>query len=612
MTINLTHPIVTINVQDFPYNARGDGVTDDTAAIQAAITAVSTLANNNAVTLFIPAATSFYKITSTLLLVASRGAGIDIVGPGIGLTPSGAWLQWHGSVGGTIMECRGLTNSRISNITFDGNFLATTGLWVHSATGIGGAGSSGVRIERCTFTACCDTIASTNHGSSLLLVGETSGPQYQTDTLAVRDCFFQGCSDNPGFTTGYGFNNVSGANAKDYLIEGCQFVSMEVGIFNSGGDNTVVRWCGFGSMHVGAASLTPPVTLLPGVCILTGGQNLTVTDCAVESGQSSNSSFPEFDTQFLADIGVAHAVGHALVQNNNLTCSTTNLVSGATVHYGGQAVIILGNAMIIQYGGKLSLIGNIIDGSGGGSNAASIGVSDTIPDIGPGSGLLSLNNCYRFTVSALDAFDGSHNALTKSDYADVNRLEVFSFGDMGGDYIGGSGELLRPLFGFPLPVGGIVPTTGVSSTSSGVVVRRKGELRVSTQEFTISAATITANAGTVSLCQFQAGTKVHSVVAKVTTAFTVSAGSAPQFAVGISSVGANSYLQAFLATSTATWGLVDGDLGVELARATLVQGGGMASFSGGFMQLAMTVGTPADLTGGSLTIYLTTEQMVSG
>ena len=595
------------------WGAKGDGSTDDTNAIQALFTTIGGISNNNALTLHFPAATGFYKITSTLLLSTSRGAGINIEGPGIGLTPSGAWIQWHGAVGGIMMECRGLTNATISNITFDGNFLATTGLWIHSNQGFGGAGSSGVRIDRCTFTGCCDTVVSGNHGSSLLLIGETSGPEYQTDTLAVRDCFFQGCSDNPGFTTGYGFNNVSGANAKDYLIEGCQFASMEVGIFNSGGDNTVVRWCGFGSMHVGAASLTPPVSLLPGVCILTGGENLTVMDCASESGQSSNAGAPKFDTQFLADIGIAHTVGSALLMSNNLTTSTTNLASGATVHYGGQAVTILGNYSIIQYGGRLSMIGNIIDGSGGGTNPVSIGVGNTIPDSGPGDGFFSLNNCYRFTVGAVDVFDGSSNSLTKSDYANVNRLELISFGDMGGDYSGSSGELLKPLFGMPTQMGAIAPFLTSGFITPGVTARRVAEPRTTTTELVIPYTLFVAHGARLAVCQTQAGTKVRSVIAKVTTAFSAPSGTITIKVGYDDGINEDNYLQPFDATSINTWGLVDGDLGNELARATLVQGGGLGTWLVTHYLVVNMGGTASTsaLTAGSLTIYLTTELLIS-
>ena len=62
-----------VNVKAPPYNAKGDGTTDDTAAIQAAITAVA-----SGGTIFLPAGT--YKVTATLTLdtlqgVTIRGAG---------------------------------------------------------------------------------------------------------------------------------------------------------------------------------------------------------------------------------------------------------------------------------------------------------------------------------------------------------------------------------------------------------------------------------------------------------------------------------------------------------------------------------------------------------
>jgi len=62
------------------HGATGDGVTDDTAAIQAAIDAAEAARG----TVFIPATTAYYKITSPILLDTGSIWGLQIVGNGPG------------------------------------------------------------------------------------------------------------------------------------------------------------------------------------------------------------------------------------------------------------------------------------------------------------------------------------------------------------------------------------------------------------------------------------------------------------------------------------------------------------------------------------------------
>jgi Pectate lyase superfamily protein len=94
------------------YGAVGDGVTDDTAAIQKALNA---LGPTNP-TLYFPAGT--YRITGTLTLASQQYVNI------IGQDPSNTMIIWAGSSGGTMIVLNGMEYSRIDRLTFNGQGIA--------------------------------------------------------------------------------------------------------------------------------------------------------------------------------------------------------------------------------------------------------------------------------------------------------------------------------------------------------------------------------------------------------------------------------------------------------------------------------------------------------
>ncbi len=90
------------------YGAAGDGVTDDTAAIQ---TALNALGPNNP-TLYFPAGT--YRITQTLTLAGQQYVNV------IGQDPSNTTIVWAGPSGGTMLYLNGIAYSRFDRLTFNG------------------------------------------------------------------------------------------------------------------------------------------------------------------------------------------------------------------------------------------------------------------------------------------------------------------------------------------------------------------------------------------------------------------------------------------------------------------------------------------------------------
>ena len=96
--------------------AVGDGVADDTLAIQACLDLVSNETQQYSV--YFPAGT--YRITSTLRLF--RALGVLIVGQG-----ESTRLVWGGSSGGRMALSDGLSRSRFVGLVFDGQNTAAVG-----------------------------------------------------------------------------------------------------------------------------------------------------------------------------------------------------------------------------------------------------------------------------------------------------------------------------------------------------------------------------------------------------------------------------------------------------------------------------------------------------
>ena len=125
-----------INVKTDPGvspHAVGDGVTDDTAAIQSALNLASqvgltlndpsNVSNSKKATVYLPPGT--YKITSTLSWNTGQYgiAGLSLVGCGSNTT-----IAWYGPAGGTMFFSTGVHHSCYAGIRWDGRNLAASGV----------------------------------------------------------------------------------------------------------------------------------------------------------------------------------------------------------------------------------------------------------------------------------------------------------------------------------------------------------------------------------------------------------------------------------------------------------------------------------------------------
>ncbi len=101
------------NVQSV-YGAKGDGVSDDTAALNNALANVGN--GSSSPVLYLPAGT--YRVTQTLLLLSK--SNIEIWGA----DPATTKILWDGASGGTLFQLDGSDNTHLGRLTFDGNSKA--------------------------------------------------------------------------------------------------------------------------------------------------------------------------------------------------------------------------------------------------------------------------------------------------------------------------------------------------------------------------------------------------------------------------------------------------------------------------------------------------------
>ncbi len=194
--------------------AVGDGVADDTAAIQKAFDGLTA-----GTVLYFPAGT--YRVTATLQLRPKlRLIGVLILGHGRDTT-----LTWDGPAGQPLWVDHGNAHGRYIGLSFDGRGKATVGL--HHRNGDGGFETE-VGHRHMAFRNFTDT--------GLLASGAPA-----TAEIMIENCLFEDCKRGIAFLN---FNDY------DWTIDGCEFRRSGTAIECLHG-NTYVRNCRFeGSTNV--------------------------------------------------------------------------------------------------------------------------------------------------------------------------------------------------------------------------------------------------------------------------------------------------------------------------------------------------------------------------
>lgn len=188
------------------YGAVGDGVTDDTVALQQALEEVAT--PGHAAVLYFPAGT--YRITQTLHFFGRLSASL------VGEDPFTTIIKWDGPVGGDLMFADGVTASRWTRLTWDGSGKARVAVH-HGFTG-------GWQVTGNLHT---DEIFK-DLATGLLVDPVTGG-----DSHTILRCHFLRCSTEGIATASY--------NAIDWHIWDSVFEDCKYGLFAYVGNFHVYR-----------------------------------------------------------------------------------------------------------------------------------------------------------------------------------------------------------------------------------------------------------------------------------------------------------------------------------------------------------------------------------
>jgi hypothetical protein len=167
-----------INIKYAPYYAKGDGATDDTAAIQAALNftmggnptspGFNPLTNTGSYTIYFPPGN--YKITKSLTWTGNYGNALKIVGHNAG-EQYGSWLYWYGGAGGFYTTITSGSNGQslpqaTINVVSTAGFAASGTILVITSGGQQTVTYTGTTAT--TFTGCSGGAGSMSTGNTVV------------------------------------------------------------------------------------------------------------------------------------------------------------------------------------------------------------------------------------------------------------------------------------------------------------------------------------------------------------------------------------------------------------------------------------------------------------
>lgn len=304
--------------------AVGDGIADDTLAIQAALDAM-----NSCETLYFPP--GVYRITSTLVIGDKAKRAITLIGHGSGTT-----LLWDGPEGGSMyLQETGYALSQFIGLTWNGQGKAGVGLDISSLKGF----ETEQRHLHCTYLGFRE---------AGIRLGKNR--KVATAETLYENCLFINCG------TGV---SINGFNYYDHTFIGCEFRSCDTGIYGGKGVNFYVRECLFvGSREMDVffagehgASLRRCISKDSNLfaTLSTSVASFTIQDCRVEGWQNREGAIVMgggaapvliFDTVFCNPIDPEAIAIISRSKNKRVILSNNKIVGGKNLTQEGRCGMV--------------------------------------------------------------------------------------------------------------------------------------------------------------------------------------------------------------------------------------------------------------------------------